>query len=67
MCNDVKWPMNYFEQHPMSASWIDAVLPAMQAGEYRGREDAEFLEALWKYNDEKHEAFAKMAIDSTQQ
>lgn len=48
-CNDIAVPKDYFEQHPMSAEWIDAVLPQMMAGEYRGREDAEFLTALDLY------------------
>ena len=47
-CNDIEVPDGYFEQHPFSAAWIDAVLPQMQAGEYRGREDAEFLQAMQK-------------------
>jgi len=56
ICNDVHVPKGYFELPPMEAPWIDAVLPAMQCGEYRGREDAEFIEALWKYTDDKHAA-----------
>ena len=48
-CNNVEVPEGYFEQHPLSAEWIDAVLPQMMKGEYRGREDAEFLTALNMY------------------
>ena len=46
ICNDIKWPDDYFEQHPMSASWIKEVLPDMKAGKYRGREDNEFIRAI---------------------
>ena len=48
-CNEIIVPDDYFEQHPMSAPWIDEVLPQMMKGEYRGREDAEFLTALNLY------------------
>ena len=46
ICNEVAIPDNYFEQHPMSAPWIEELLPQMVKGEYRGREDAEFIKAM---------------------
>ena len=45
-CNNIDIPKYYFEQHPMSASWIKEVLPQMRDGKYRGREDADFIKAL---------------------
>jgi len=45
-CNDIEVPAGYFEQHPMSAAWIEELLPQMMEGKYRGREDEEFLTAL---------------------
>ena len=47
-CNDIEVPQGYFEQHPMSAPWIKEVLPQMREGKYRGREDADFIQALEK-------------------
>ena len=45
-CNFIDIPAGYFEQHPMSAPWIKEVLPQMRDGEYRGREDVDFITAL---------------------
>ncbi|GEM_PF-285053 len=45
-CNEIKVPEDYFEQHPMSAAWIEEVLPLMVKEEYRGREDKEFIQAM---------------------
>jgi len=46
ICNFVAIPDDYFEQHPMSAPWIEELLPQMVEGKYRGREDAEFITAM---------------------
>jgi 7-cyano-7-deazaguanine synthase len=46
--NDINIPDSYFEQDPLTAKWIDEVLPLMKENKYRGREDAEFLLALEK-------------------
>jgi len=48
ICNDIKIPEGYFEKDPLSAPWIQEVLPLMKEGKYRGREDEEFLLALKK-------------------
>jgi 7-cyano-7-deazaguanine synthase in queuosine biosynthesis len=48
ICNDIAIPDDYFAQHPMSAPWIEEVLPQMVEGKYRGREDAEFITAMKK-------------------
>lgn len=45
-CNEIDVPEDYFEQEPMTAPWIKEVYPLMLKGEYRGREDAEFLKAI---------------------
>jgi len=45
-CNHIDVPDNYFEQHPMTAPWIKEVMPQMMKGEYRGREDKEFIKAI---------------------
>ena len=50
ICNDIIIPQDYFEQNPLSAEWIQEVIPLMKEGKYRGREDAEFLQALEKEN-----------------
>ena len=50
ICNDITIPQDYFEQNPLSAEWIQEVIPLMKEGKYRGREDAEFLQALEKEN-----------------
>lgn len=50
LCNDIVVPRGYFESNPMEASWIADVMELMKQGKYRGREDAEFLEALGKAN-----------------
>jgi len=44
--NFMQVPSDYFEQHPMTAPWIAEVLPQMMKGEYRGREDQEFITAM---------------------
>ena len=33
----------YFHTNPMLAEWVAPLLPAMERGEYRGKEDADFL------------------------
>lgn len=49
ICNDIDIPKEYFENNPMTASWIPEVLPLIKEGKYRGREDKEFMIALNKY------------------
>lgn len=46
ICNGVDIPDDYFETDPLSAEWIYTVLPQMQEGKYRGREDEDFIKAL---------------------
>jgi len=48
ICNDIKIPKGYFEKDPLSAPWIQEVMPLIKKGKYRGREDKEFLLALTK-------------------
>lgn len=49
--NNVKIPENYFKTNPLEAEWLVEVYPKMLKGEYRGKEDFEFLNVLQK--DEK--------------
>jgi len=47
ICNDIKIPEDYYENDPLSAGWINQVLPEMKKGIYRGiKEDSEFIKAL---------------------
>ena len=52
ICNDITIPDDYYEQDPLSAEWINEVLPLMYKEQYRGREDNEFLLAIKKHNNE---------------
>lgn len=46
--NNIKIPENYYESNPADAEWIYEFLPRMYKGEYRGKEDADFIVALKK-------------------
>jgi 7-cyano-7-deazaguanine synthase in queuosine biosynthesis len=52
ICNNITIPNDYYEQDPLSAKWIEEVLPLMYKEQYRGREDKEFLLAIQKQNNE---------------
>ena len=43
--NKVKIPLNYFENNPSKAPWLNEIIPLLDGG-YRGKEDFEIIQAL---------------------
>ena len=47
--NNIRIPKDYYKSNPFTAEWLKDVLPLIQEGKYRGREDKETLYAISKH------------------
>lgn len=47
--NGVAMPEDYFAQHPMTADWLEKLVPAVVSRTYRGDEDDDWRNAIEKY------------------
>lgn len=46
--NNIDVPDNYFKDNPIGAPWLPSLMPAIEAGTYRGAEDKDIVDALNK-------------------